>query len=79
MKRIDTWTEKAKAIYTNAMKVVEGYETMPCRCFADLKCKECPFGRKDGACNAWSRTPEEWKAWAAEEIKEDNKDEKTSM
>ena len=52
---------------------------MPCRCFADLKCKECPFGRKDGACYAWSRTPEEWKAWAAEEIKEDNKDEKTSM
>lgn len=75
MKRIDTLSEKAKAIYYETVELARKLGRM-LYCCVDLPCEECPFYNKPNSCKEKgarkSRTVDEWKAWADEEIEEDN-------
>lgn len=75
MKRIDTLSEKAKAIYYETIETAKalGRTSWWCR---DLPCKECPFydksNRREVKGTSKSRTVRAWKAWANKEVEEVN-------
>lgn len=70
MKRIDTLTEEAKAVYLKTLKTAKAYGRSEFEC-GILACDDCPFSVSHGKSCMDVRTEEEWIAWAAEEIEEE--------
>lgn len=70
MKRIDTLTEEAKAVYLKTLKTAKAYGRSEFEC-GILACDDCPLSVNHGNSCMDLRTEEEWLAWAAEEIEEE--------
>lgn len=67
MKRIDTLTEEAKAVYLKALELAKVYGRSEYEC-GILDCAVCPFNNKHASSCIESHTADEWRAWAEEEV-----------
>lgn len=70
MKRFDTLTEEAKAVFSETLDVAKVRGRSDFRCGLLLDCALCPFDDERSSCSKY-RTVEEWLDWAIEEIEED--------
>lgn len=69
MKRIDTLTEEAKAVYYETLELAKVHGRSDFRC-GSIYCCFCPFNDDRDSC-IQCRTVEEWLDWAIEEVEED--------
>lgn len=70
MKRFDTLTEEAKALYHKTLELAKVHGRSDFRCGLLLDCALCPFDDESDSC-LQRRTVEEWLDWAIEEVEED--------
>lgn len=68
MKRIDTMTKEAKAVYIKSLEIAHVYGKSEFEC-GILECEYCPFIVNDENSCTDEKTEEEWIAWAEEEVK----------
>ena len=70
MKRFDTLTEEAKAVYHKTLELAKVRGRIDFRCGL-MDCEFCPFDDERDSCSQY-RTVEEWLDWAIEEVEEVN-------
>ena len=71
MKRIDTLSEEAKAVYLKTIEMAKIYGVSEWEC-GILDCDVCPFNDNSINCGCKvERSKEYWVAWAEEEVKDE--------